>query len=112
MDARRDGRTLLGRVVAWTQEPPARFRTKTFDELQPDPGDAGLDPAAVLEEFESLHEELIVRINESSDLDRKRVKIRSVLDDRLRLSLDDWYAFLSAHARRHLWQAERVLESR
>jgi hypothetical protein len=112
LDGRDDGRTLLGRVVAWSQEPPVRFRMKTYDDLQPapDPGN-GLDPRETLEEFEALHEELIVRINESSDLDRKRVKIRSALDTRLRLSLSDWFAFLAAHGRRHLWQAERALNA-
>ena len=110
VDGRRDGRTLLGRLVVWTLEPPARFRMKTFAEIEPEAED-GWDPAEALEEFEALHEELIVRINESSDIDRKRVKIRSALDSRLKLSLGDWFAFLAAHARRHLWQAEQVLES-
>ena len=108
VDGRRDGRTLLGRLLAWSQEPPARFRTRTADVLEPD-REPELDPDAVMEEFENLHEELIVRINESGDLDRKRVKIRSVIVSRLRLSLGDWFAFLAAHARRHLWQAEQVL---
>jgi hypothetical protein len=106
-DRTRDGRTWLGRIVARSQEPPVRFRMKTFDALQPV---SDLNPDAVIEEFEILHEELIVRINESLSLDRRRIRIRSVLNPRLRLSLADWFAFLAAHGRRHLWQAERVLE--
>lgn len=102
-----DGRTWRGRIVAWSQEPPVRFfKMKTFDELQPA---RDLDPEAVLDEFQALHEELIVRINESASLDRKRIRIRSVLNPRLKLSLADWFEFLAAHARRHLWQAEQVL---
>jgi hypothetical protein len=100
-----DGRTLFGRFVAYSQEPPVRFRIRTFRELAPE---QDLDPDGVLEEFERLHEELIVRINESGTLDRKRIRIRSALDSRLRLSLADWFAFLAAHARRHLWQARRA----
>jgi len=107
-DRQRDGRTWLGRMLAWSQEPPARFRTRTFDDLEPS---SDLEPAAVLDEFEALHEELIVRINESRSLDLRRIRIRSVLNPRLRLSLADWFAFLAAHGRRHLWQAEQVLES-
>lgn len=103
-----EGRTLIGRIVVRMQEPPARFRTSTFEELEPT---RGLDRDTVLEEFETLHEELIVRMNESGDLDRKKIKIRSVLDPRLRLSLGDWFAFLAAHGRRHVWQAERVRDS-
>jgi hypothetical protein len=104
-----DGRTLRGRLLAWSQEPPARFRRRTFEELEPASGE--LDPDTVLEEFEVLHEELIVRINESGSLDRKRIRVRSVFDPRLVLTLGDWFAFLTAHGRRHLWQAEQALES-
>jgi hypothetical protein len=102
------GLTLLGRIVVWSQEPPVRLRMRTRQPLEPPEG--GLDPASVLEEFELLHEELIVRINESGSLDRQRIRIRSVLAPRLQLSLGDWFAFLAAHARRHLWQAEQALE--
>ncbi len=107
VDRRRSGRTLLGRVAAWTQEPPSRLRMRTHAELEPA---RDLDPAAVLEEFEALHEEIIVRVNESRDLDRRRVRIASLLNRRLRLTLDDWFAFLAAHARRHLWQAAEAME--
>ena len=103
------GTTWIGRVLVWTQEPPPRRATRmgTWPELEPT---RDLDPAETLDAFEALHEELIVRMNEASDLDRKRVKVRSALDSRLRLSLGDWFAFLAAHGRRHLWQADRALK--
>jgi hypothetical protein len=104
----RGGLTLKGRLITWMTEPPARFRRRTFQELEPA---TGLDPGAVLDEFEALHEELIVRINESGSLDRRRIRIRSVLDPRLELTLADWFAFLAAHDRRHLWQAQGLVES-
>jgi hypothetical protein len=102
-----DGRTLLGRLIVWSQEPPVRFRVRTVEMIRPP--DGPLDPIAVMEDFEALHEELIVRINESGSLDRKRIRVPSVLKPLLKLSLGDWFAFLAAHARRHLWQAERAL---
>jgi hypothetical protein len=102
-----EGRTLMGRILTWSQEPPVRFRIRTFQAIEPPTG--ALDPARVVEDFELLHEELIVRINESGSLDRRRVRVASVLNPRLTLSLGDWFAFLAAHARRHLWQAERAL---
>ena len=112
--ARKDGmlaspgsgeRTLIGRIITWTQEPPVRFSMKTFESIEPTETS---DPDAVLEDFVALHEELIVRINEAADLDRKRIRMQSVLDSRLKLSLGDWFHFLAAHARRHLWQAEQA----
>ena len=98
-------RTLLGRVVTWMMEPPSRIRTKTFEVIEPG---SDLEPAEVLEAFEALHEEVIVRANESADLNRKKIRIPSVLDSRLKLSLGDWFAFIAAHGRRHLWQARRA----
>lgn len=104
---RRSGRTLLGRLVVWSMEPPPKRLTirTTWPELEPA---RDLAPADTLEQFELLHEELIIRMNEATDLDLKKVKMRSVLDRRLKLSLGDWFAFLPAHARRHLWQAART----
>jgi hypothetical protein len=102
-----EGRTLLGRVVVWSQEPPVRLRVRTFEGMLPSSEE--LDPDQVLEDFELLHEELIVRINESGALDRKGIRIRSAMNPRLKLSLGDWFAFLAAHGRRHVWQAERAL---
>lgn len=104
---RADGRTLLGRIVAWATEPPARLKMKTPGDLEPAPD---LDPDALVEEFAVLHDALVAQMRGSADLDGKRVRVRSLLDSRLKLSLDDWYAFIAAHARRHLWQAERALE--
>ena len=103
----RSDRTMLGRFVAWSQEPPVRLRMKTFQEIDPDETER-LDPAEVLEAFEALHEELVVRRNEAQDLDLKRIRVPSVLMPRLKLSLGDWYHFLAAHGRRHLWQAEQA----
>lgn len=101
------GRTLIGRLIVWTQEPPARFKRDTFDEIRPG---SDLERDAVLERFRRLHEEMIVRANEASDLDLRKIKLRSVLDRRLKMSLGDWFHFVAAHARRHLWQAERARE--
>lgn len=107
--ARGSGQTWLGRFFVRGQEPPPRWpsRTGTWPQLEPA---RDLEPTEALDEFEALHEELIVRMNEANDLDRKKVKVRSALNSRLTLSLGDWFAFLAAHGRRHLWQAEQVLE--
>lgn len=105
---RPDGRTLIGRVVAWAMEPPPRLKVGTFGELEPA---AEHDPAELAATFAGLHGRLVDQMNGAADLDRKKVKVQSLLDSRLKLSLDDWYAFIAAHGRRHLWQAERALES-
>jgi hypothetical protein len=104
------GRTLLGRLVVWLMEPPPKrlSLSRTFPALEPA---RDLDPGTTLEAFEMLHEELIVRMNEAADLNLKKVKVTSALDPRLRLSLGDWFWFLAAHGRRHLWQASEALKA-
>jgi uncharacterized damage-inducible protein DinB len=101
-------RTLFGRLLTWGTEPPPRIRTRTFGAIEPA---REHDADDLAEAFEALHEEIIVRINEAADLDRKKIRIRSVLDRRIKLSLGDWFHFLAAHGRRHVWQAERALEA-
>lgn len=103
---RGDGRTVPGRIVAWMMEPPARLKMKTFDEIEPRESH---DPEALVAEFADLHGRLTTQAAAARDLDRKRIRVRSLLDSRLKLSLDDWYAFLAAHARRHIWQAEQAM---
>lgn len=104
---RPDGRTILGRIITWAMEPPPRLKMATFTELEPQ---QARDAEALVRDFSELHRGLIAQVHEARELDRKRIKVRSLLDSRLRLSLDDWYAFLAAHGRRHIWQAERALE--
>lgn len=103
---RPDGRTILGRIITWAMEPPPRLKMATFAELEPQ---RTRDARALASFFSELHRGLIAQILEAVDLDRKRIKVRSLLDSRLRLSLDDWYAFLAAHGRRHIWQVEQAL---
>jgi hypothetical protein len=107
-DRTRDGRTWIGRFIAWSQEPPYRIRMKTFQAIEP--AAARLEPDDVLDEFQALHEELVVRINEAITLDQRRIRIPSTLNPRLRLTLADWFVFLAAHGRRHLWQADQTLQ--
>lgn len=103
------GRTLLGRLVVWLMEPPPKrvSRMGTWPELEPA---RDLDPHDTLDDFEALHEEFIVRMNEAADLNLRKIMVRSVLDSRFRLSLGDWFYFIPAHGRRHMWQASRALE--
>lgn len=105
---RGDGRTIVGRIVVWMMEPPPRLKMKTFAEVEPS---RSHDPGALAATFTDLHGRLAAQLDGARDLDRKRIKVRSLLDSRLRLSLDDWYAFLAAHARRHIWQAEQALKT-
>jgi len=99
---------LVGRVLAWTLEPPYRMRVRTQPAFVPD---ADLPKAAVLDRWESSHRELAALLDRSRGLPIDRVKIVSPFDPRGKLKYSVYSAFLvlAAHERRHLWQAARVV---
>ncbi len=96
---------LLGRLLRWMMEPPSRLRTKTQDVFLPH---VPTDPATVPEQFANSQAELLRQLEAAKGLAINRVMASSAANEKLRLSLGDWFSFLAAHQRRHLWQAERV----
>ena len=88
------------------EPPPARrFKApKTF--LPP----AQIDSAKVAPEFVAVHDQLIERARRADGLDLARVKVQSPALAILWLSLGKGLELMAAHARRHLWQARRVMD--
>lgn len=96
----------MGRWVIRIVEPPYRIRTKTFADMAPKPA---LDPAAVFAEFWALQNQFKERIYRANGLDIGA--IRSKMPAGFTLSLGQWFAFVAAHERRHLWQAEKISQA-
>jgi hypothetical protein len=52
----------------------------------------------------------LIRILEESDaINRSKIKVNSPASRYVKLRLLDGFSILTAHARRHLWQAERAI---
>jgi hypothetical protein len=100
---RRQG--LFARWLTQTLEPPYRLRVKTFTRFEPQAG-AGL--AQTLNMFEKQQQHFLALIDRMQQQGVPRMRVASPVQPLLRLHADDWLLFLAAHARRHLWQAERV----
>ena len=64
---------------------------------------------AVMEEFRGHKKRWDELLVESNGLDLWNVKMRMSAFKLIKMSLGEIYAFLLAHERRHLWQAERVV---
>jgi hypothetical protein len=62
----------------------------------------------VVPRFLGLQQEILVRIESAEGLDLGRIRLSSPISRRFRMSLGQWFAFLAAHERRHLWQAWQV----
>lgn len=88
-------------------EPPVRLRLPSPKLYRPKPD---LRQQEVLPRFRELQEELLRRVEESRGLDLARLRLSSPVTRRFKMSLAEWFAFLAAHQRRHLWQARRVRE--
>jgi hypothetical protein len=97
-------RDLVGRILAWTFEPPYRMKSKTLPAYIPDQG--ALDEA--LPRFVESQKLLIETVSRAHGILLDRVMVQSSFNPRIHYNLLSFFAILAAHQRRHLWQAERV----
>ena len=99
----------LGRLYIRWAEPPVRLRVPAPKKFRPR---VAPPSAEVVPRLLQLQDELIARVRASDGLDLGAIRMRSPISRRFRISLGQWFAFLAAHERRHLWQAGRVKEER
>ena len=97
-------RDLVGRILAWTLEPPYRMKSKTLPAYIPDP--AALDDA--VPRFVASQNLLLETLNRANGILLDKVMVQSSFNPRIHYNLLSFFAILAAHQRRHLWQAERV----
>lgn len=100
---------LLSRWIASSMEPPPKLRIPAPHSFTPPPEPGPPDEA--LDAFRDVGEALAERIRGSEGLDLARIKVRSPAVRLLRFPLGIAFAVITAHERRHLWQARRVVES-
>ena len=96
---------LLGRLYVRFVEPPPKIRFRAPKAYVPKP-DQPL--AAVAPRVFELEDELIRRVLAADGLDLGEIRMSSPITRKFRMSLGQWFAFLAAHERRHLWQAWQV----
>jgi hypothetical protein len=97
---------LLARLFLWSIEPPVRMRFKAPGVFKPRPQP---DISAALEGYLARHAELMVLLEEAKGLDLAAIRVTSPANARLKLPVGAVFGVLTAHARRHLWQARRGL---
>jgi hypothetical protein len=97
---------LIGRLLAWSLEPPYRMKTKTAPDFAPA---QYVERDAVLDDFVALQTGIDQRVVRSTGRDLNRMRIRSPFNARVQYNVYAAFLTLLAHERRHLWQAEEVL---
>ncbi|HEX9161162.1 MAG TPA: DinB family protein [Thermoanaerobaculia bacterium] len=99
---------VIGRILRWFLEPPVRTRVKTSAAFVPRSARA---KSEALAEFASLQKQLIDMAESAKELPIGKLKILSPFDRRVRYNVYSAFLILAAHQRRHLWQAEKAIES-
>jgi hypothetical protein len=101
-------RPRLGEWFVRASAPPAEGgslrRFKTAGRFDPAPR---LGHRDIVRRFVALQDALAERVEEADGLDLGAVGARTPM--LVRLTLGQWFAFVAAHERRHLWQAWQVV---
>jgi hypothetical protein len=96
----------IGRFVAGSMEPPARFRVKAPATFHPAPRRPRHD---IMAAFRAYQVQYVDRLRQSNGLDLARARVSSPAGTWLRIPLGSGFAMMAAHERRHLWQARQVI---
>lgn len=96
----------LGNWFVGTMEPPVRMKVRAPRMMQVVA--TVHDQATETGEFMRQQDEFRRLIAGADGLDLGKIRIPSVVTRMLRLSLGQWFWFVAAHERRHLWQAWNV----
>jgi hypothetical protein len=97
---------------AWfirTMEPPVRTRMRTPKKALP--ATAAVDPREALGEFISSHDAVRAVVEGASRLDLNNVRFKNPFIGLLRFTVGTGLLIITAHDRRHLWQARKVREA-
>ena len=97
---------VLGRLLRWFLEPPVRSRMKTTAAFVPKSIRA---KSEALAEFAALQAKLVDLLHSAHDLPIGKLKIVSPFDSRVKYNVYSAFLILTAHQRRHLWQAEQAV---
>ncbi len=95
----------LGNWLLRMTEPPPKRKFRASRSLTPTNGNP---ITALLPTFLFYQDEFIRRLHEANGLDLARIKVALPANRLLRLSLGQFFGFIAAHERRHLWQARAV----
>ncbi len=98
----------LARLLVRMLEPPPRMRVKTPAAFHPPPERTRRE---IMAAFRAYQVQYIDRLRQANGLDLARARVRSPVASWLQMPLGTGFAAMTAHERRHLWQARRVIEA-
>lgn len=104
----------LQRLFIRIMEPPYRFHLKAPKKFKPKAqnGRSFESPAETIEAFQDLQSHFIGQIKELHQGNKADAMSHSPLTKSLSLSMCELFGVVCAHERRHIWQAEIILQKR
>jgi len=94
------------RLLTYWLEPPSRLRLPTTKPFLPE---HNLEPSSVAAQFHSLLEQIATQLRSADGLALDQIEIHSPFAEKMKYNLYSALVIISAHNRRHLWQAGRAL---
>lgn len=95
----------FGRKFVESLEPPVKRRTRNPGKIAPQPARTREE---ILVAFEEAHDDVRRTIVEAATIDINRATFRNPFIPLVRVKVSTGLQVISAHDRRHLWQAEQV----
>jgi hypothetical protein len=89
-------------------EPPYRFTMNTPRGFDPRPL-SELQVEDVIQQYITLQDTWIDLLRQHREVPLDKLKISSPVSSLIRMNLSEAYAFVAAHQRRHMWQADQVV---
>ena len=99
---------LIGVLMRNSLNPEQKRKMKTFKIFEPASSDV---VATVIDDFAENQRKLIEMIAAVKDIDADKIKIPEPLNRALNIRLSDAFEILTMHEKRHLRQAERVVQT-
>lgn len=98
-------RNFLHRMLIKSLEPPVKQKIKAKPLYAPA---QTMSVSKARENYHQMHQEFRDVMLKSDGLDFSKMKIQSAFSKLIKMPLGTWFAFLLAHERRHVWQAQQV----
>jgi hypothetical protein len=95
------------RLLIYWLEPPSRLHLPSTKPFLPK---HNLEPSSVLVEFHSFLEQIATQLRAADGLALDLIQIHSPFAEKMKYNLYSALVIITAHNRRHLWQAERALQ--
>jgi len=96
----------FARMLLRMLEPPPRMRVKSPMAFQPPPARTRRE---IMAAFRAYQVQYVDRLRQANGLDLARARVRSPAASWIQVPLGTGFAAMTAHERRHLWQARNVI---